>query len=351
VPANETVRRESEEAVPGVSVIVPARNEEVSLGECVESLVSQRGVDFEIIVVDDHSTDRTREIAASFLAAYESKLRVVGAGPLPPSCTGKNNAISAGVNRARGHWLLFTDADTVHLPGSLARALAEAQVYRVDMLSYSPQQIAVTFWEMAVLPVVFAELARQYPPLKVSNPNSPAAAANGQYILVSREAYHAVGGHAAVAREILEDVALARRFKAAGKKVRFRYAADAVRTRMYRNWTQLRDGWTKNLALLFPRPGWLAAETLIVWGGAWLLLSWTLVGGRHWLWSPVLILAFFFVLGRLVRSDFSVGKKFLAFVFGLPMFAYLLLRSKRAHARGKVPWKGRTYSEKLAAGH
>jgi hypothetical protein len=144
---------------------------------------------------------------------------------------------------------------------------------------------------------------------------------------------------------------LARRFKAAGKKVRFRYAADAVRTRMYRNWTQLRDGWTKNLALLFPRPGWLATEILIVWGGAWLVLSWTFVGRRHWLWGSILILAFYFVLRRLVRSNFSVGKRFLAFVFGMPVFAYLLLRSKRAHAQGNVPWKGRTYSEKLAAGH
>jgi glycosyltransferase involved in cell wall biosynthesis len=334
-----------------VSVIVPARNEEVSLGKCLESLVSQREVDFEIIVVDDHSTDRTHEMAASFAAAHESKLRVIDAGPLPPGWTGKNNAITAGVHRARGKWLLFTDADTVHLPGSLARAVEEAQEYRVDMLSYSPGQIAVTFWEMAVLPVVFAELARQYPPLKVSDPNSPSAAANGQYILVSREAYDAVGGHAAIAREILEDVALARRFKAAGRKVRFRYAADAVRTRMYRNWTQLRDGWTKNLALLFPRPGWLAGETLIVWGGAWLLLCWTFVDGRHWLRDSILIPAFYFVLGRLVRSDFGIGKKFLASVFGVPMFAYLLLRSKRAHAKGNVRWKGRTYSEKLAAGH
>ncbi len=334
-----------------MSVIVPARNEEVSLGECLESLVWQRGVDFEIIVVDDHSTDCTREIAASFAAAPESKLRVVDAGPLPPSWTGKNNAITAGVHRARCKWLLFTDADTVHLPGSLERALAEAEEYRVDMLSYSPKQIAVTFWEMAVLPVVFAELARQYPPLKVSDPNSPVAAANGQYILVSREAYDAVGGHAAIAGEILEDVALARRFKAADKKVRFRYAADAVRTRMYRNWTQLRDGWTKNLALLFSRPGWLAAEILIMWGGAWLLLSWTFVYGSHWWWDSILIPAFFFMFGRLVRSDFSVGKKFLSSVFGMPMFAYLLLRSNRAHARGNVPWKGRTYSEKLAAGH
>src|SRR5579863_5334520 len=153
-------------ARPQVSIIIPARNEEASLQSCLESLTTQTGVSFEIIVVNDHSTDRTREIAGSFPR------------------------------------VLFTDADTVHLPGSLARALAEAKENSADLLSYSPEQIAVTFWEMAVLPVVFAELARQYSPSKVSDPDSPIAAANGQYILVKREAYDAIGGHAAVAGDI-----------------------------------------------------------------------------------------------------------------------------------------------------
>ncbi len=241
-------------------MIIPARNEEASLGACLESLVSQSGVEFEIIVVNDHSTDRTGEIAASFPG-----VRVIEAGPLPQGWTGKNNAVACGAREARGEWLLFTDADTVHLPGSLARALAEAKEHKAEMLSYSPEQIAVTFWEMAILPVVFAELARQYPPAKVSDPASPIAAANGQFILIRRETYDAVGGHAAVAGDILEDVALARRVKASGRKIRFRYAADAVRTRMYRSFAQLREGWTKNLALLFPRPGWLAIKLLVLW--------------------------------------------------------------------------------------
>ncbi len=116
-----------------MSVIVPARNEETCLGACLESLVAQTGVPFEIIVVDDHSTDRTREIAQSFPG-----VRVIEAGPLPEGWTGKNNAVTAGAGEARGQWLLFTDADTQHLPGSLARALAEAKAREVDLLSYSP---------------------------------------------------------------------------------------------------------------------------------------------------------------------------------------------------------------------
>ena len=160
-------------APPQISVIVPARNEGACLADCLYSLTTQSGVSFEIIVVDDHSTDRTREIATSFPA-----VKVIEAGPLPAGWTGKNNAVTAGAHAARGTWLLFTDADTVHLPGSLAAALKEAQDHGAELLSYSPEQIAVTFWEMATLPVVFAELARQYSPSKVSDPASPFAAAN-----------------------------------------------------------------------------------------------------------------------------------------------------------------------------
>src|SRR3981081_4327735 len=112
---------------------------------------------FEIIVVDDGSTDRTREIAQRF-----AKVRVISAGPLPDGWTGKNNAVVAGAKEARAPWLLFPDADTVHLPGSLARALAEAKREGADLLSSSPKQVVVTFAERAVLPVVLAELAAEY---------------------------------------------------------------------------------------------------------------------------------------------------------------------------------------------
>jgi glycosyltransferase involved in cell wall biosynthesis len=367
--ANETIT-----APPTISVIVPARNEEASLGACLESLVSQTGVTYEIIVIDDHSTDLTREIANSFvreIADHEAAdhgapdassgvarkrnvdspltyplVRVIEAGPLPSGWTGKNNAVAAGARAARGEWLLFTDADTVHIPGSLARALAEAKENSADLLSYSPEQIAVTFWEMATLPVVFAELARQYPPSKVSDPNSPLAAANGQYILITRAAYDAVGGHAAIAKEILEDVALARAVKASGRKIRFRYAADAVRTRMYRNFHQLREGWTKNLALLFPNPGWLAVKTLRLWAMPWIVLIFRILVGAStpWWWSSVFVAACLLVTMRLRRANFDWIMEVLGAVFGMPMFAYLLLRSRNAHDNGNVPWKGRTYA-------
>ena len=338
--------RETLAPPPQISVIVPARNEEASLADCLQSLTAQTGVTFEIIVVDDHSTDRTRAIAASFPG-----VRLIEAGPLPAGWTGKNNAVIAGAQAARGEWLLFTDADTVHLPGSLAAALKEAQENGAELLSYSPEQIAVTFWEMATLPVVFAELARQYSPSKVSDPSSPIAAANGQYILIRRDTYAAVGGHAAIAGNILEDVALARAVKSSGRKIRFRYGANAVRTRMYRNYRQLRDGWTKNLALLFPNPGWLAVKTLALWILFFLLLFLAHAGpARRWL-DGIDFVFFIYLVLRLMPGKFANDRNFLGVLFGMPMFAYLLLRSKRAHANGSVSWKDRTYDPKEPVNH
>lgn len=328
---------------PTVSVIVPARNEEACLGACLESLAAQTGADFEIVVVDDGSTDHTREIAQSF-----PFVRVVDADPPPSGWTGKNNAMAAGARVARSEWLLFTDADTVHKPGSLARAVAEAQQRGVALLSYSPQQEVHGFWENAVMPVIFAELAATYRPSQVSDPRSPAAAANGQYILIAREAYDAIGGHAAVHSSLLEDVALAKAVKASGRKILFRFGGDAVRTRMYRSFAQLREGWTKNLALLFPSPvrlAWLRlAEFVLIAGGATVAVVALLRGHfRPAVAAGILASTIYgFLLHRIRRAHFSWKANALSLA-GLPLFAYLLLRSRLSHKRGTVRWKGRTY--------
>jgi hypothetical protein len=331
---------------PTVSVIVPARNEEACLAACLESLAAQTGVNFEITVVDDASTDHTREIAESF-----PTVRIVDAGPPPLGWTGKNNAMTAGARVARGEWLLFTDADTVHKSGSLSRVVAEARQGGAALLSYSPEQEVHGFWEMAVMPVIFAELAATYRPSLVSDPRSSAAAANGQYILIAREAYDAIGGHAAVSASLLEDVALAKAVKASGRKVLFRFGGDAVRTRMYRSFSQLREGWTKNLALLFPSPVRLAllrlTEFVLIAGGAAAAVAALLHGQvRPGLAAALLAVTIYgFLLKRIRKAHFFRKATALSLV-GLPLFAYLLLRSELSYKRGSVTWKGRTYGGK-----
>jgi len=328
---------------PSVSVIIPARNEEVSLPACLESLVAQTGVNKEVIVVDDGSTDRTRESAESF------GVRVIQPGPLPEGWTGKNNAVSAGAKVAQGEWLLFTDADTVHKPGSLARSLEEARSKKVALLSYSPEQEVRGFWEKAVMPVIFAELAATFRPSEVSDPKSPAAAANGQYILIQRSAYQAIGGHAAIARSLLEDVELAKAVKSSGRKIFFRFGGDAVRTRMYRSLPQLIEGWTKNLTLLFRAPLQLAllrfTEFVLIAATAAVTVFELAERKRQAVivCGALSLLLFTFFISRIRKAHFPASANAVS-IFGLPIFAYLLWRSQLFHKKGKVQWKGRRYA-------
>jgi glycosyltransferase involved in cell wall biosynthesis len=325
-----------------VSVIVPARNEEASLAACLGSLAGQRPVSYEIIVVDDHSTDRTRAIAEQF------GVTVLEADPLPSGWSGKCNACWAGARAAQGKWLLFTDADTKHSPVSIVAGLREAQEHDAALLSYSPKQDVHSLAEHALMPLIFAELAVTFRPKEVSDPASPAAAANGQYLLVRRDAYDAVGGHAAIAKAILEDVELAKRVKAAGYGLQFRYG-EVVRTRMYRTFPQLWEGWTKNLALLFPNTRGLALrrsfEFVMMAGGmAGVVLGLTVDRSARAvvLNGAVAGAALYFFFARVRRAHFGWVSNLIS-IFGLPLFAVLLLRSYISHKRGSVQWKGRRY--------
>ena len=237
---------------PGkVSVIVPARNEEANIERVLRSLAGQQGVR-EILVVDDNSEDRTAEIVRA-LKAEIATLRLLRVDSLPEGWLGKTYAVSLAAREAAGDWLLFTDADTEHLPGSLAATLEIAERLGADLFSLSPGQITPTWWEKAVIPLVYVKLARLYRFEDVSNPASPAAAANGQYLLIRRAVYERVGGHAAIHNQVLEDVELAKRVKTGGGKVVFMPGTAWVRTRMYSAFGEMWAGWSKNLYLLYGR--------------------------------------------------------------------------------------------------
>ncbi len=358
-------------SVPKVSVIIPARNEEANLERCLRSLVVQKGVTFEILVVDDGSADRTRDIAESFTRVRSCPfialnqdlvdVHVLDAPlPLPEGWTGKANALAAGEAAARGQWLLFTDADTEHLEGSLAGAVAEAEEHGADLLSYSPEQILTGVRQQLLMPVIFGELALRYSPRRVNDPALPDAAANGKYLLVRATAQREIGGFASVAADLLDDVALARRYKQQGHKIRFRLGRGLVRTRMYGNWEDLRVGWTKNLPLLFPKPRELARKRMqefrrLVFS---LLVAplWTVFYVSHaglagdWFWPVMIGFFWFFTLlnlasfyTRVARAHFPAGITLLS-IAGLPLFAGLLRESAKVHEQGTVTWRGRAYN-------
>jgi glycosyltransferase involved in cell wall biosynthesis len=343
-----------------LTVIIPARNEERNLGACLGSLLAQSdeffllGREWELIVVDDASTDRTREVAREATAGHAG-VRILDAPPLElrPSkreFTGKTQACWFGAEQARGAWLLFTDADTVHEPNDLIHALHEAERYHAVLLSYSPRQIVSGFWQRALMPLVFSELATVYPMAEVNDPDRRLAAANGQFLMAEREAYFQLGGHRAVGLSVLEDVDLAYNFKRAKKTIRFRYAPDALSTRMYRGFGDMFEGWSKNLVLLFPHALTLAAWRLLDIG--LFLLPLVLIPLRYLvLWQQAIIVAvwvrtLFRFYSRVARSNFGVVNCAIS-PLALPLFLVLLVRSWMNHkVFHQVAWKGREYRVK-----
>jgi glycosyltransferase involved in cell wall biosynthesis len=345
-----------------LTVIVPARNEEDCIAACLQSLVGQSeeifalGTDWELVVVDDSSTDQTRQIAGQFSRTTPG-ITVLAAGKLEKGWTGKANAIWTAAKKARGRWLLFTDADTIHEPGGLRRAIHEATRHKAGVLSYSPRQMVSGLAQRTLMPLVFCELALAYPPAKVSDPNQRIAAANGQFLLVEREAYRRLGGHASVSDKVLEDVELA--FLAKRRKVglRFRYADDAVSTRMYRSTGAMIEGWTKNLALLFDNvagAGRLARArfSAAFWaarahdrdcgmiGSAFIPSS----GWVGWVLALLWVRTVVRFYVRVAKSNFPFVDCLLA-PLGLPLFVVLLYRSWFQHRILKrVSWKGREYA-------
>lgn len=347
---------------PEVTAIIPARNEEATIGACVLSLLDQAGAhtgaplrsnDLEVLVADDGSTDRTAQVVAG-LAARDPRVRLISAPPLPPGWVGKNHALDFAARAAGGRWLLFTDADTVHAPGGLRAVLERAEREGLQLFSLSPAQEIERWYERAVVPCVYRQLEKLYRYERINDPAAPDAAANGQYILIRREVYQALGGHAAFANEILEDVALARAAKRAGFRVRFEPGQGVVRTRMYRSFRSLWEGWTKNLYLLYGRRGgrMLAAAAAI-----WLLDV-----------APAVLL--FWCLARVTSADLKVAATAAAWLAlrhawyafrlrragerarlaawhwpGSVLFSLLLVNSLLKYAFGRpLAWKGRRYA-------
>jgi glycosyltransferase involved in cell wall biosynthesis len=332
-----------------VSAIVPARNEEAVIAACVESLAVQKEIG-EVLVTDDQSSDRTAEIVRSLSTQYPN-VRLVAVTELPPGWVGKNNAVWIGAREARGEWLLFTDADAVHAQDSAAKALSLAAVNGAALVSFSPEQVMETWYEKAVIPYVFTRLNSRFSFADVNDLGNPSAAANGQFILIRRDAYDAVGGHASIAGEVLEDVALAARVKAAGYRIWFGSGKGIVRVRMYRSFAAMWEGWKKNLySLMGGSSNALRAEMATALLPILLaLLPAVTFGG---ITESVLLAASFLALGlvgiRIVYGEEleSSGFSPRLSAYGIPgriLFAAMLWASYRSHRNGRLEWKGRAY--------
>jgi cellulose synthase/poly-beta-1,6-N-acetylglucosamine synthase-like glycosyltransferase len=332
-----------------VSAIVPARNEEVVIAACVESLVPQPEIS-EIIVVNDQSTDGTAAVVRQLTAKY-SHVRLLETTELPPGWVGKNHAVWLGAQQAQGEWLLFTDADAVHAQYSAAKALAIAKEQNAALVSFSPEQVMETWYEKALIPYVYCRLARQFSYADVTDPENEVAAANGQFILIRRDVYQSLGGHAAIATEVLEDVALAERVKQAGHRIWFGSGQGIVRVRMYRSFRAMWSGWRKNLyQLMGASQSALHREMFTAIAE---VLPTLLAGVAFW----VLTKSVFFELAVLAAGSIGITARSQSELAanGYPrslawyappgrlLFLGVLWASYRGHKRGKLEWKGREY--------
>ncbi len=339
----------SSSKIETVSAIVPARDEEAVIAACVESLVQQKEI-AEILVIDDQSSDHTAEIVRA-LAARHPKVKLLETAELPAGWVGKNNAVWIGAKEARGEWLLFTDADAVHEPHSTAKALSLAGHHGADLISFSPEQVMETWYEKATIPYVYTRLSSRFRFADVNDPQSPEAAANGQFILIRRATYDFVDGHASIAGDVLEDVALAARVKSAGYRIWFGSGKGIVRVRMYRSYPALWEGWKKNLySLMGGNSDGLETEMI----GALLPIPLVFLAsaGVWWRFGSLALAVGVFGLGFLAifaaqawslkRNGFPARLAGYG-VAGRIMFAAVLWASYRSHRSGRLEWKGRAY--------
>jgi chlorobactene glucosyltransferase len=230
---------------PPLSILIPARNEAAVIGETLASLLAQTYPNFEIILLDDHSQDETAEIARAF---DDSRLQVIQGQPLPPHWLGKNWACHQLAQVATGQYLIFTDADVRWTPGALETLAAELHRTNADLLTVWPTQHTVTWAERLIVPLMALAIVGYLPVLATHYlPFSIFAAACGQCMAWKRTAYLKIGGHRMVARNVLEDVTMARYVKRAGLRLRMIDGAGVIVCRMYDGWRSVRNGYAKNI--------------------------------------------------------------------------------------------------------
>ena len=342
---------------PTIAVIVPARDEAATIGRCLAALIGQDypAERLAICVVDDNSRDATARIVAA-IATGAANVTLLAGRRLPPGWAGKPYACWQGALDARAELLCFVDADTCAEPGLLRSAVAAARQYRADMISLEPFQELVGFWDRLIIPVGLFAIACTGDITRAADPDCREAQVNGQFLLVRRSVYFAVGGHAAVRGEICEDSALARRLKQAGFSLRLFGGERLIRTRMYADLPSLWQGLVKNAADTFGGPVRTTAAVLGCLAVGWATPALPILAAVAFHARPgsvdlaALVLAACASL-TVLAAELAAMRYFripwwyaILFPLASTAAASLGLASVLAHARGCVVWKGRIYA-------
>jgi chlorobactene glucosyltransferase len=339
-----------------VSVIVPAKDEEANIGAALETILAQDYPNIEIIVVDDRSTDGTAEVVRR-VAERDGRVRLVEVKELAAGWFGKPHAMHAGAREARGEWLLFVDADCRQAPHSVRVGVGFCAAEGGEMLSLWPVLEMHGFWENAVQPVAGSVLVAWFRPGWVNDPRRRTAFANGQYILIRRSTYEAVGGHGAVRAKVVEDIAFARHVKGHGHRLLNAIGQDIFTTRMYDSLRAMWKGWTRIFYGAFEGVGRMvgvlfltffftllpfavfavSAAALAVGAGGWWI--WTVLAA-----SLATVAAILVTMRRLFIA--GCGNPWYLALYPLAVVMVMAFEAgalARALGLGAVTWRGTTY--------
>jgi chlorobactene glucosyltransferase len=347
---------------PLVTAIIPAKDEEQSLAGCLNSVCAQDYPNLEILIVDDRSTDATPAIARQ-LAAADPRIRVITIEHLPDGWTGKTHALQVAADEARGDWFWFLDADTLHEPSNLSIVMEYARRTNAALASLLPELRCETFWEEVVQPLAGIVLIQSFPLFWVNDDRKKLAFANGQYILIRRDAYVSAGGHHAVRDRFVEDIGMAKKVKSLGLPIRVAIAHGLGSTRMYASLGQLVRGWSRILYDALGRNPWRLFATVL----DALILS---QSGHVALVAALVMLALgtpgpfplcllglsvvhhvlnYVVLRRLYLLSVPTSRRIAWFPLANLVMDWVLFRSIRMCLTGQVTWRGTSYGAPEAA--
>jgi len=333
-----------------VSVLIPARNEESNIRRCLESLLHQSYTNYEIVVLDDLSTDRTWEIISEYARRYPKLLRAVKGAPLPRGWCGKTHAMQLLSQHAQGDYLLFTDADTVHTRESIAWAVTNINKHRSDFLSGYVRQELQSFGETLIVPTTYIMSTMVLPLWLIPRSNtSMLSFAVGQLVMFRRRAFEAIDGYSSVSDQISEDVFVARAVKKAGFRVVFLDIRRYVRCRMYEGYQESFNGIAKNIYDFFKnQPTFFAAVVSIL--VAFIVLPLVLVPIELYTGSSMLRFSLFSVATFLLAWSLSLydrGQKWWVPLLYPLTFLHLLYMAWKSFGRVAtglgIVWKGRVF--------
>lgn len=336
---------------PKISVIIPARNEEQDIVASVGSILNQQGVDLEVIVVNDHSTDRTGALVKD-IARGDSRVTVLDNPPLQSGWLGKVNAMQYGAVRATGDYLIFTDADILHTPTCFSSALTVMQQQSYDFFSFSPLWMNKSVWEHVNIPIYFVGFIKLLTISGLDDPASPNALATGAFMLMKTTVLHEIGGFECVKGEIFDDVGLARVLKANHYRMSYWLAPECSRVQLFKNAHDAFWGTTKNILGAVEGRVELALPLILVcivqyWAAAFAVIVGSLTA------NPLLIMSGVVTYIIQYLSFFSIRRiisfhpvKLMCFPLVVIVSTCCILRALMYQMKGTILWRGRAIKVK-----